>query len=93
MINNKIKIRNCDMPNSVYFCLPQCFVDLILNKYVVIKSKNKEIIIKEATIDDSRVLKIMPNNRVNYTVFKDREEIIGEFNYEIEGESLILFRD
>lgn len=80
------------MPNSVIFYLPKVFVELIKNKNVVIKEIGNEIIIREAIIDDVRTIKVTSSSRVTYTTFRDKERIIGEYEYEIKGDLLILYR-
>jgi hypothetical protein len=93
MPKNKITITSHAMPNSVYFSLPQCFIKLLKNKRVVITRNGTEINVKEAQFCDYRALSIRHNNQVTYTVFRDKEEVIGEYDYEIDGEVLILYRD
>ncbi len=81
------------MPNSVIFYLPKVFVELIKNKNVVIKEIGNEIIIREAIIDDVRTIKVNSSSRrVTYTTFRDKERNIGEYEYEIKGDLLILYR-
>lgn len=88
----KINIYNHNMPNSVIFTLPKDFIQTINHKSVVITEIKDEINIREAMLCDVRSLKVMPNNQVTYTTYRDKEKIIGEYQYEIEGDTLILYR-
>ena len=80
------------MPNSVAFYLPKDFVEMLKNKRVVIAEIKDEINIREAIIDDTKTIKVKSNNQVTYTTFKDKEKIMGEYEYEIKGDTLILYR-
>jgi hypothetical protein len=89
----KINITNHNMPNSVAFYLPKCFVETLINKNVVIIEVNGEINIREAIIDDKNTIKVKSNNQVTYTTFKDKENIMGEYEFEINNGILILYRE
>lgn len=87
-----VKIYNHESANSVTIFLPQCFVDTLKVKQVVVTEIDKEIRIREAIIDDVRTIKVQADNHINCGMRGDKSEIIGEYEYEIDGDYLVLYR-
>ena len=91
MENRKEKIVNTyDHGYCIRFYLPKEFVETLNNNSVVIEDHSNCLFIREAMIDDYKSYKIGKKRIVTYAPFNGIHDFIGEFLYEIKGETLVL---
>jgi len=76
------------MPNTVNVMLP---IGLIKAKTIVISKTTDGIKIREATIMDNKTLKRRKEGHVSFSCF-EAKELIGEYDFEIDGDYLYLTR-
>lgn len=90
-MNEKAKVSNHNRPNSVFICLSKNIREIINGYEVVCKEVNSEIWIREASLLDERRLTINKKNCITYTS-PNTKDLIGEYNYSVEGDFIILFK-
>lgn len=76
------------MPNTVNVMLP---IGLMNSRTIVVSKITDGIKIREATIIDNRTLTIRRGGHFSFTC-NDAKELIGEYDFEIEGDYLYLTR-
>lgn len=87
----KVKIIEHNMRNSVNIILPKDVRNKISASRVFIKEVKDELWIREALQMDENTLSIIQDYHITYTS-KNAKKFIGEFEYEIEKDFIILYR-